>query len=234
MKRFLLLLGLTTALACVVQAQKVTWRASKHYNAMVIKFENRNDIDTNTIVMLGNSLTEFGRDWSAKLGVDNVVNYGIMGDNTRGILHRLCQITPHQPKAIFLMIGINDVTQRETAATIFERCRNVIDSIGVQSPQTHLFIQSLLPINQNVRVWKKLINQEEKIIALNSLLSAYCQEQELVFIDLYPLFLDEEGKRLRPELTADGLHVNAEGYRIWGEALQPFLETLHENPVSVE
>ena len=45
---------------------------------MVTQFENRNDIDTSTIVMLGNSLTEFGGDWSEKLGRPGIVNYGII------------------------------------------------------------------------------------------------------------------------------------------------------------
>ena len=178
-KQLFLSIAILLASHLSLSAQSDAWRPSEHYTNMVTQFENRNDIDTSTIVMLGNSLTEFGGDWSKKLGRPGIVNYGIMGDNTQGMLRRLYQITPHHPKAIFLMVGTNDVTGEETDEEIFEKCRSVIDAIRTQTPQTRLLVQSLLPVNLEVKLWKILEGQEAKIVDINHRLQDYCERQQL-------------------------------------------------------
>ena len=90
-------------LTATAQAQHVSYRSTAHYNKRVAQFEREGGINENSIVMLGNSLTENGKNWGERLGMDNVVNRGIIGDNTIGMTERLCQITPHKPKVIFLM-----------------------------------------------------------------------------------------------------------------------------------
>lgn len=54
------------------------------------------------IVMLGNSSRK-GRNWSEKLPnvARRIVNRGIVGDTTSGILMRLSDITSRQPAQIF-------------------------------------------------------------------------------------------------------------------------------------
>ena len=232
-KLLFLSIAIFLALPLPTLAQRTDWKPSKHYLHMVSIFEHRNDIDTTTIVMLGNSLTEFGGDWSEKLGVCGVVNYGIMGDNAQGMLRRLHQITPHHPKAIFLMVGTNNVCSEESAEETFEKCRSVIDSIRMQTPQTRLFVQSLLPVNMAVKRWKKLEKQEQKIVEINRLLADYCHSCGLDFIHLHPLFAAEDGLTMRKELTVDGLHINEAGYHIWSKALQPYLRQLLSSPFSV-
>lgn len=149
-----------------------------------------------------------------------------MGDNTQGMLRRLYQITPHHPKAIFLMVGTNDVTGEETDEEIFEKCRSVIDAIRTQTPQTRLLVQSLLPVNLEVKLWKILEGQEAKIVDINHRLQDYCERQQLTFINLHPLFTTEDGLTMRADLTTDGLHINEAGYRIWARVLQPYLEEI--------
>lgn len=227
-KQLFLSIAILLASNLSLSAQSDAWRPSEHYTNMVTQFENRNDIDTSTIVMLGNSLTEFGGDWSEKLGRPGIVNYGIMGDNTQGMLRRLYQITPHHPKAIFLMVGTNDVTGEETDEEIFEKCRSVIDAIRTQTPQTRLLVQSLLPVNLEVKLWKILEGQEAKIVDINHRLQDYCERQQLTFINLHPLFTTEDGLTMRADLTTDGLHINEAGYRIWACVLQPYLEEILE------
>lgn len=213
-------------------AQRNTWTPSAHYTQMAADFELRHDIDSTTIVMLGNSLTEFGGNWGERLGVTNVANYGIMGDNTQGMLHRLHQITPHHPQAIFLMVGINDVTGKLSDRQIFKRCRSVIEAIRSQSPATRLFVQSLLPINLDVKQWKILVGQEAKIVAINRRLAAYCAQEHLPFIHLYPLFTDNGRDIMRQDLTIDGLHLTEQGYQIWVQTLLPYFDQLRTLPTS--
>ena len=53
----------------------------------------------------------------------------------------------------------------------------------------------------------------EKIRALNDWLKQYCAKNNFIYLDYYSQMLGSDGM-LRTELAADGLHPNAEGYKI--------------------
>ncbi|MDB5207650.1 MAG: family lipase, partial [Flavisolibacter sp.] len=55
------------------------------------------------IVFLGNSITERGV-WSELLPGETIMNRGIGGDNTFGVLARLNDVIRYKPKKIFLLI----------------------------------------------------------------------------------------------------------------------------------
>ncbi|MGG6496350.1 UNVERIFIED_CONTAM: esterase, partial [Bacteroidetes bacterium 56_B9] len=81
-----------------------------HYYKRFLQFMDEPAITSKDIVMLGNSLTEGGGDWSARLGKKNVRNRGIIGDEVMGIYDRLHQILPGHPAKLFLLIGVNDIS----------------------------------------------------------------------------------------------------------------------------
>ena len=54
-------------LTATAQAQHVSYRSTAHYNKRVAQFEREGGINENSIVMLGNSLTENGKsDWKSR------------------------------------------------------------------------------------------------------------------------------------------------------------------------
>lgn len=214
------------AIASKAQTRHTTIaKAPSHYDERVAEFGRRHNVDSTTIVMLGNSLTEYGGDWGKRLGAD-VANYGIIGDHLGGMLRRLHQVTEHHPKAIFFMGGINDVNSKTSASMIFARQKKLIESIQRQSPQTRIYVESLLPINLSVKQWRPLIGQAHKIPEINKQLKAYCEEKGLTFIDLYPLLTDSDGTTLRRELTRDGLHLTEAGYDIWVDKIKPLVKQI--------
>ena len=65
-----------------------------HYYKRFLQFMDEPAIGSKDIVMLGNSLTENGGDWAARLGNKHVRNRGIIGDEVMGVydrLHQYCQ-----------------------------------------------------------------------------------------------------------------------------------------------
>src|SRR5476651_1691760 len=56
------------------------------------------------VIFLGNSITEMGN-WKKVLNDTTVINRGIGGDITYGILKRLKDITDRSPSKIFILIG---------------------------------------------------------------------------------------------------------------------------------
>ena len=79
-----------------------------NYNKMINEFK-KSPLNFGDVVFLGNSITQGGGDWSERLDYPNISNRGIGGDVTDGVLARLEEITFFKPRAVFLLIGINDL-----------------------------------------------------------------------------------------------------------------------------
>ncbi|AVM58198.1 esterase [Bacteroides heparinolyticus] len=193
---------------------------TEHYYKRFLQFMNEPAIAGKDIVMLGNSLTENGGDWSARLGKKNVRNRGIIGDEVMGIYDRLHQILPGHPTKLFLLTGVNDVSHDLTTDSIVAMMRTTIERIQRESPETKLYLQSLLPINESFGRYKRLNGKTDMIPEINSRLEALAKEKKITFINLFPLFTEKGTNVLRSELTNDGLHLKEEGYKIWVKAIR--------------
>ena len=186
-----------------------------HYYKRFLQFMDEPAIGNKDIVMLGNSLTENGGDWAARLGNKNVRNRGIIGDEVMGVYDRLHQILPGHPAKLFLLIGVNDVSHDLTTDTIVGMIRVTVERIQKESPDTKLYLQSLLPINESFGRYKRLAGKTNMIPEINKQLEELAKEKGLTYINLFPLFTEKGSNVLRAELTTDGLHLKEEGYKIY-------------------
>ena len=187
MKKKLLFCLFLSVTILSIQAQNVTYRGSKHYNIKVNQFKQEGSLPDNAIVMLGDSHSEYGKDWNRFFpNARRIINRGIIGDDSRGISNRLNQILPYKPSKIFFECGTNDLSHGWTVERTFQGVINVIESIRKTCPQTKLYVQSLLPLNEKVGVWKLLKDKDDMIIQLNEKLKNYCNANKLVFIDYIP------------------------------------------------
>src|SRR5690606_5364575 len=100
----------------------------------------------NAIIFIGNSLTDAGR-WNDILPELPVLNRGISGDISYGVLARLDEITRHQPKKVFLMIGVNDLKRGVPTANIIENYTRIVRKIKQDCPKTQIYLNSILPVN---------------------------------------------------------------------------------------
>lgn len=191
-----------------------------HYYKRFLQFMDEPAIGNKDIVMLGNSLTENGGDWAARLGNKNVRNRGIIGDEVMGVYDRLHQILPGHPAKLFLLIGVNDVSHDLTTDTIVSMIRVTVERIRKESPDTRLYLQSLLPINESFGRYKRLAGKTNMIPEINKQLEELAKEKGLTYINLFPLFTEKGSNVLRAELTTDGLHLKEEGYKIWVKAIR--------------
>ena len=194
-----------------------------YYYKRIKAFYNEPEITDEDIVMLGNSLTEGGGDWSKRLKTKNVVNRGIIGDEALGIYDRLDDIVTGHPKRIYLMIGVNDVSHNATKDSIIGNIEKVVAKIRRQSPQTEVYLQSMLPINESTGVYGRLKGKTDLIPKLNADLQRLAKTYAVKYIDLFPLFKEDGSNALRMELTSDGLHLKEKGYKIWSDALRKTL-----------
>lgn len=193
---------------------------TEHYYKRFLQFMDESPINSQDIVMLGNSLTEGGGDWNARLNKKNIRNRGIIGDDVMGIYDRLHQILPGRPAKLFLLAGVNDISHDLTADSIVSLIRLTVERIHRESPDTKLYLQSLLPFNESFNRYKRLAGKTDMVPEINASLKALAKEYKITFINLFPLFTEKDTNVLRSELTNDGLHLNEEGYKIWVKALK--------------
>lgn len=174
------------------------------------------------IVMLGNSLTD-GCEFNELLNNKHIKNRGIVGDIVQGLIDRIGPIIAGQPKKLFIMSGVNDISHDVSADSIARAMEKLIVMVRQGSPRTKIYLQSLLPFNNDVREWKLLKGRDHVVVEANALLEQVARRQGVTWINLYPLFVDGQG-RLRAELTNDGLHLMGKGYLIWRDAIKPYIK----------
>ena len=174
------------------------------------------------IVMLGNSLTD-GCEFNELLGNRHIKNRGIVGDIVQGLIDRIGPVIEGQPKKLFIMSGVNDISHGVSADSIARVTEKLIIMVKQGSPRTKIYLQSLLPFNNDVREWKLLVGRDHVVVEANALLEEVARRQGVTWINLYPLFADENG-HLRADLTNDGLHLMGQGYLIWRDAIKPYIK----------
>jgi len=165
------------------------------------------------VIFLGNSITQ-GGDWAKLTGDSTVVNRGIGADVTFGLRTRLDDVTRRKPSKLFVLIGINDISKDIPDAVIAAEYRMLIDSVRTQSPQTKIFVQSILPLNPTVKNFPQHYDKQPRVVAVNRLLQQMARETHATYIDLWPIFIDRQN-HLDASLTGDGLHLNQQGYERW-------------------
>lgn len=172
----------------------------------------------NEIVFLGNGMVESGK-WQELVNKKGVVNRGINEDITFGILARLDEVLASKPQKIFFLCGVNDINKNIPHEKIVSNFKKIIQQVQTQSPKTKLYIQSVLPVNEKMlgASFSKINN--EKIQALNKQLAQLSKESKLVYINLHPIFSDENGS-LKKEFTNDGLNLLQPAYIVWANYLK--------------
>lgn len=194
-----------------------------------------NPIGFDKIVFLGNSITSGAGDWNIRFGLENqIVNRGIGGDITGGVLARLNEIFYYKPKAVFLLIGLNDIFNgdipdvEDDISYVAKNIIKIASRIKKYSPKTKIFIQTILPVNRNqfkrVRGFypnhKKSVN--DKINEINLKLYEYSSDNGYTIIDLNSIFKNEN-REMDEKFSIDGVHLNESGYNLWTNHIKQYL-----------
>lgn len=170
------------------------------------------------VVFWGDSITEWA-DWNELTGLGNVLNRGIAGDISYGLLHRLDEVVRHQPAKIFMLIGTNDISKGIPADAIVRTYKKTIQQLQQQVPAAEIYVQSVFPINDSLinRQYYKGTNQS--IVQLNHDLKAMAAELKVCFVNVCEAMLDES-QQLAAAYTYDGLHLSGKGYLQWVDYLK--------------
>lgn len=168
------------------------------------------------IVFIGDSITE-GWDrtlWKERFAPLGALNYGIGGDNTRAVLHRLEYrgLQSLKPQVAVILIGTNNVS--DTASDIAAGVRAVVEKTKAVFPGCKIILMDILPNGRRTELMQ----------AANVEIAKLSDSESVIRLDLAPhmVAVGDNWKGL----SSDRLHLAPEGYRIWADALAPLIADL--------
>ncbi len=186
--------------------------------------EHAGDID---LVFVSDSITEgwerAGREvWEEYYGERKALNLGIGGDRTQHVLWRLENGNADgiSPGVTVVMIGTNNSgLDRNTTAEMLEGVTAVVDRIGEVWPETKILLLGIFPRSRHFD------EQRGKICQVNQVLRLRDDGERVFFLEVGYRFLAPDGS-IPEAVMPDALHLSADGYRIWAEAMEDTLARL--------
>lgn len=186
-------------------------------------------------VFIGDSLTELWELTAFFHKAACLVNRGIGGDEMQYIAQRFeADAVQLHPRCCVLLGGINDswsleynptqFTGGESPEALLARVKGYFESVLDMAAQAKLpmAVCSLLPVNMPYKECDAARN--EYVCRLNEYLQQLCGQHDMLYVDYHSALVDDSGMRLRQELAYEGLHVNADGYKIMADILKNALE----------
>jgi acetyl esterase/lipase/lysophospholipase L1-like esterase len=188
------------------------------------------------VVLIGDSITHFWGgepksalangpvSWETAFGPYRTLNLGFGWDRIQNVLWRLDhgELDGLHPRVIVLHIGTNNTTDTEharknTPAEIAEGVGAILRRLRAKTPQARIILMAVFPREQ-----KPDHPRRRQIAEINQLLSQLGQLPGVTWLDIGPKLLQPDGT-ISPEIMRDFCHPTEAGYRIWGNALAPWL-----------
>ncbi len=166
------------------------------------------------IVFFGDSLTCHGN-WNGYFPSKNICMLSIPGARISSSIYRTKMVLQLNPKKIFVMLGINDLSScnwKEIITTEYTKIISQFKETGAQ-----VYIQSILPVRPPSRINNNTIDRA------NELLKNIANTYSCTYIDLHTEFSDENNQLIKTH-TKDGLHLKESGYDLWVSIIKNYVE----------
>ena len=168
-------------------------------------------VNSESVVFVGNSITNMHEWWEAFGSNANILNRGVWGTFIGETVEHIEAVAAGKPAKVFFMIGTNDLGKNgsRNIDDIIENTRIMVERLQKVSPSTQIYIQGILP-----SVYNRVLEQLEET---NGRLKELCAEYGITYVDLWDdLFsLTQDNTH-----TLDGLHMKASGYQVWTKKIE--------------
>ena len=179
------------------------------------------------VVFIGNSITEgWVRNSPEFFTSNNYVGRGIGGQTSPQLLSRFRQdVIKLNPVAVVINVGTNDIAENTGPYNwefTFDNIKSMADLARANGIK--VILSSVLPVYEYP--WsKEIIDVTGKISSLNAMIEAYAKEKKYAYIDYYSHMCDERNG-LKSNYGDDGVHPNAEGYKVMEAVAKPIIDKI--------
>jgi lysophospholipase L1-like esterase len=166
------------------------------------------------VVFMGNSITEGWAPLFAELFPGKpYIGRGISGQTTPQMLIRFRQdVVALKPAVVVILGGTNDIagnTGPSNTSMIADNLRSMTEIARANG--IRVVLASVLPVYEYP--WKRGLTPADTIVRLNRWMKAYADSVGATYLDFHTPMADER-QGLKADLTRDGVHPNAAGYRV--------------------
>ena len=176
--------------------------------------------DEKRVVFVGDSITD-GWKLAEYFPGKSYINRGISGQTTPQMLIRFrADVIELKPKAVVILAGTNDIAGNTGQMTLEDTAQNIISMAELaRANGIRVVLSAVLPVNDRTRNQKgELVIQTKKrpnetIVRMNDWIKKYAADNNLIYLDYYAATAEKDGT-LRDGISYDGLHPNADGYKI--------------------
>ena len=124
---------------------------------------------------------------------------------------------------VYLSLGINELGYgSKNDGSFYRSYCAAIDEIRRLQPNAVIYVQGLIPVNEEQLEeynGNKYNLTNEHLRVFNGLLRQAAEEKQAVYLDLYTVFVDENGS-LPGDASRDGVHLKKEPCKQWLEYLK--------------
>jgi lysophospholipase L1-like esterase len=146
-----------------------------------------------------------------------VLNLGFGGSTLEACDHFFARLVPPvHPRSLLLYAGDNDLGDGRSVDQALASFRSLADKLTPSLGAIPFGFVSVKPSPARY----SLIG---RIRALNDQIRREVESRPLgYYVDAFSAMLDESGQPSAELFLPDGLHLNREGYRLWGKLLKPY------------
>jgi len=175
--------------------------------------------DEKRVVFMGDSITD-GWKLATYFPSKPYINRGISGQTTPQMLIRFRpDVIALKPQVVVILAGTNDLAGNTGPMSLEAIEANLTSMFELaRANNIRVVIASVLPVSDyhkdaDPRYEMTKTHPPATIQLLNRWIQSHCQSEGLVYIDYYSSMIDSSG-HLQTDLSDDGLHPNAKGYRV--------------------
>ena len=119
------------------------------------------------------------------------------------------------------MAGVNDLVFTDISnEDLLGQYERMLDIIADKSPRTKVYIQSALPVDESRG--ESLKGKNVRIAEFNALLQKAAAARGLQYIDIWSGMA--ENGQLPEKYHFDGIHLKADGYKVWIDKIRPYVK----------
>lgn len=196
-------------------------RRFEHDIQTIVDFDKMYAPPVHPILFVGSSSIRKWDDLERNFSKWVVLNRGFGGAETNDVTYYANSIIfPYQPRQIVIYVGENDLPATAvTADTVLSRFKILYATIRSKLPDVPLVYISMKPSPSRAAFF-------EKAKKANGFIRQFlASEKNTRFIDIYPKMLDKNGNPRKELFLEDMLHMNKKGYKIWEDAVKPYLKS---------
>lgn len=226
MKKALLLAVLNILLLTgIVAAQSPSSAKQPPFWNEIAEFKRKDSIQhppQGAILFVGSSSFRKWTNVQSQFPGYTIINRGFGGSTFPDVIHYARDIIyPYHPKQVVIYCGDNDLASspKMSAKKVYKRFVKLYEGIRKHlGNEVDILYVSIKPSPSRQQLMPRM---EEA----NDLIHNFIAEHShATFVDVYHLMLNPQGHPVDDLFISDKLHMNDKGYKIWQQALQPFLD----------